>query len=102
MNCFTIYSSYTQCIVHSVQHEVANNVSCICFVQNVLNISLYFVITIKSGILNPASWNPGEGLMADRGFTVKDYTDVLNIKLIIPAFLHGRDQLSEEEVITCI
>ena len=37
--------------------------------------------------------------MADRGFTVKDYTDNLNIKLVIPAFLKGRNQLSEEEVI---
>ena len=57
-------------------------------------------ITLKSGILNPALWNPGEGLMADRGFTVKDYTDTLNVKHIIPAFLCGRDQLSEEELIT--
>ena len=56
-------------------------------------------ITVRSGILNPSLWNPGEGLMADRGFTVKDYTDNLNIKLVIPAFLKGRDQLSEEEVI---
>ena len=57
-------------------------------------------ITVRSGILNPSLWNPGEGLMADRGFTVKDYTDNLSIiKLVIPAFLKGRDQLSEEEVI---
>ena len=56
-------------------------------------------ITVRSGILNPALWNPGEGLMADRGFTVKEYTDNLNIKLVIPAFLKGRNQLSEEEVV---
>ena len=37
--------------------------------------------------------------MADRGFTVKEYTDSLNIKLVIPSFLKGREQLSEEEVI---
>ena len=37
--------------------------------------------------------------MADRGFTVKDYTDTLHVKLVIPAFLKGRDQLSEEELI---
>ena len=56
-------------------------------------------ITLRSGILNHALWNPGEGLMADRGFTVKEYTDNLNIKLVIPAFLKGRNQLSEEEVV---
>ena len=56
-------------------------------------------ITVKSGLLSPNFWNPGEGLMADRGFTVKDYTDTLHVKLIIPAFLKGRDQLSEEELI---
>ena len=56
-------------------------------------------ITVRSGILNPALWNPGEGIMADRGFTVHDYTDNLNIKLLIPPFLKGRDQLSEKEVI---
>ena len=56
-------------------------------------------ITRRSGILNHALWNPGEGLIADRGFTVKEYTDNLNIKLVIPAFLKGRKQLSEDEVI---
>ena len=56
-------------------------------------------ITVRSGILNPSLWNPGEGLMADRGFTIHEYTDNLNIKLVIPAFLKGKDQLSEKEVI---
>ena len=56
-------------------------------------------ITVRSGLLNPSLWNSGEGIMADRGFTIRDYTDNLNIKLVIPAFLQGRDQLSEEEVI---
>ena len=56
-------------------------------------------ITVRSGLRNPSLWNSGEGIMADRGFTIQDYTDNLNIKLVIPAFLQGRDQLSEEEVI---
>ena len=33
-----------------------------------------------------------EGLMADWGFTVKDYTDTLHIKLVISAFLKVCDQ----------
>ena len=30
---------------------------------------------------------------------MKEYTDNLNIKLVTPAFLKGRNQLSEEEVV---
>ena len=37
--------------------------------------------------------------MADRGFTIKEYTDTLGIELIIPSFLNGREQLCENEVI---
>ena len=71
-----------------------------CFISSVFPGSISDKeITVRSGLLNPALWNPGEGIMADRGFTVKDYTDNLNIKLVIPAFLKGRDQLSEEEVV---
>ena len=52
-----------------------------CFISQVFPGSISDKeITVRSGILNPALWNPGEGLMADRGFTVKDYTDNLNIK----------------------
>ena len=44
-------------------------------------------ITIPSGILNPMLWQIGDGLMADRGFTVSDYTKPLGIQLIFPDFL---------------
>ena len=47
-------------------------------------------ITLRSGILNPMMWEKEDALMADRGFTIQEYTDVLEIELIIPAFLHGR------------
>ena len=57
-------------------------------------------ITVRSGLLNPKLFEHGDGLMADRGFTVKEYSDKFGIDLIIPSFLEGRDQLSEEEVIT--
>ena len=56
-------------------------------------------ITIRCGILNPALWEQGDGLMADRGFTIADYTKPMGIELIIPDFLKGRDQLSPDEVI---
>ena len=54
-------------------------------------------ITLRSGILNPREKE--DALMADRGFTIQEYTGVLKIELIIPAFLHGRDQLSGSEII---
>ena len=56
-------------------------------------------ITLRSGILNPLMWSKGDILMADRGFTICEYTDVLGVELIIPAFLKGRDQLSEAEIV---
>ena len=56
-------------------------------------------MTIRCGILNPALWEQGDGLMADRGFTIADYTKPMGIDLVIPDFLKGRDQLSPDEVI---
>ena len=47
-------------------------------------------ITLESGILYPFREN-GDTLMADSGLTVREYTVVLNIELIIPAFLKGKD-----------
>ena len=37
-------------------------------------------------------------LMADRGFTVENLLKPLGVSLNIPAFLHGREQLTNEEV----
>ena len=36
--------------------------------------------------------------MADRGFTIEEELRFLNVKLNIPAFMDGREQLSENEV----
>ena len=53
----------------------------------------YKEITVRSGILNPNLWEAGDGLMADRGFTIADYTRPLGIDLVIPDFLKDREQL---------
>ena len=37
--------------------------------------------TVKSGLLNPDSWEAGNELMADRGFTVEEYLTPLRVKL---------------------
>ena len=56
-------------------------------------------ITVKSGLLNCQMWEPGEDLMVDWGFTIEDYLSPLGVKLVIPFFLKGREQFTEEEVI---
>ena len=35
--------------------------------------------------------------VADRGFNVQDLFEPLGVNIILPAFLHGRAQLTEEE-----
>ena len=55
-------------------------------------------LTVPSAILSKNLLNMGEGLMADRGLLIKEYTDTLNIELVIPSFLKGRTKFSAEEV----
>ena len=43
-------------------------------------------ITVKSGLLNPDLWEPGNELIEDRGFSVEEYLAPLGVKLIIPSF----------------
>ena len=57
-------------------------------------------ITVISGLLDPKLFKCGDGLMADRKFTIKKCSDKFGIDLIITSFLEERDQLSAEEVIT--
>ena len=42
-------------------------------------------------------WEKGDAIMADRGFTVQDLFEPLGVNVILPAFLHGREQSTEEE-----
>ena len=44
-------------------------------------------ITVRSGLLKPKLFKREGGLMADRGFTIKEYSDKFGIDLIIPSFL---------------
>jgi len=55
-------------------------------------------IVRKSGILEPTLWDPGDSVMADRGFTITDDLTPLNVSLNIPCFLAGREQLTAAEV----
>ena len=54
----------------------------------------------KCGLLDPQLWDANrDSVMADRGFTIEDDLKKINVALNIPAFLDGRDQLDEDEVL---
>ena len=53
-------------------------------------------LTQESGFLNMLT--PGDAVLADRGFTVKEDVAVYGAKLEIPSFTRGKKQLSQREV----
>ena len=56
-------------------------------------------IVSRCGILHPELWEEGDSIMADRGFTIQELLDPLGVKLNIPAFLDGKEQLDIEDVV---
>ncbi len=55
-------------------------------------------LTIKCGILEE-DWESQDVLMADRGFNVQDLFEDKEVRLNIPPFLNGKEQLSEYELV---
>ena len=55
-------------------------------------------IVERSGLLKKELWAEKDSVMADRDFLISDDLEKLKVELNIPAFLDGRDQLSENEV----
>jgi len=53
-------------------------------------------LTRCSGFLN--SIEPGDVILADRGFLIEDDVAIRGAKLVIPAFTKGKQQLSKREV----
>jgi len=71
----------------------------ICFISPVFVGSISDVeLTKQSGLLEALTDKPGIAIMADRGFTIKDMLEQLNIELNIPPFLNDRQQLPAKEV----
>ena len=54
------------------------------------------VITQQSNFLNLIE--PGHVVLADRGFNIDEYLMIYGAKLEIPAFTHGKSQLSQRDV----
>ena len=55
-------------------------------------------IVQRCGILKKDLWDESDSLMADRGFNIENLLKPLGVSLNIPALLHGREQLTNEEV----
>ena len=55
-------------------------------------------LTKKSGILDLLE--PGDSVMADRGFEIEEDLMLIGVRLNIPPFLRGKSQLSENELIS--
>jgi len=71
----------------------------ICHISPVFVGSLSDIEVIKrSSLLEALSDKPGIAIIADRGFTIKDMLEELNVKLNIPPFLNDRQQLPAAEV----
>ena len=54
-------------------------------------------LTLKSGILDLSE--PGDSVMADKGFNIEEYLIPLGVKLNIPPFLRGKTQFDNSELI---
>ena len=54
-------------------------------------------LTYKSGILDLLE--PGDSLMADKGFDIEEYLIPLGVKLNIPPFLRGKTQFDHSELV---
>ena len=55
-------------------------------------------LTRRCGILDLLE--PGDSVMADRGFDIEEDLALRGVRLNIPPFLRGKTQLSEKELIT--
>jgi len=64
------------------------------FVGSITDVQL----TSSSAFLEMLKGKPGISIMADRGFTIKDMLQRLNIDLKLPPFMEGRTQLPAEQV----
>ena len=54
-------------------------------------------LTRQSGFLQLL--DPGDSIMADRGFDIQDDLIPLGVRLNIPPFLRGKSQLEENEIV---
>ena len=56
-------------------------------------------IVARCGILHQGLWKKGDSIMADRVFNIQELLDPPGVKVNIPAFLDGKEQLDKEDVV---
>ena len=94
----SLYSHYKHHVTYKGLVGIAPS-GAVTFVSELYNGSISDQEIVKrSGFLNQQFWDKGDSVMADRGFTIEEDLKPLGVSLNIPAFLEGRDQLSEDEV----
>ena len=71
----------------------------VTFISDLYSGSIYIQqeLTLKCGLLSLLE--PSGSMMADRGFDIKEDFNILGVKLNIPPFLRGKQQLDKNELI---
>lgn len=93
-----LYSNYKHHVTYKGLLGIAPS-GAISFVSELCDGSILDKDIVKrSGILNKELWDHNDSIMADRGFMIEKELEALNVKLNIPAFLAGRNQMNENEV----
>ena len=93
-----LYSSYKHHVTYKGLVGIAPS-GAITFVSQLYDGSISDKeLVVRCGILKKELWDEGDSMMADRGFTIEDDLKPLKVGLNIPAFLGGREQLTEDEV----
>lgn len=94
----SLYSHYKSHVTYKGLVGISPS-GAITFVSQLFDGSISDKAIVKqSGFLQKCFWNEGDSVMADRGFLIEDDLKQYGVKLNIPAFLKGRDQLTSAEV----
>ena len=94
----SLYSSYKHHVTYKALVGIAPS-GAITFISQLYDGSISDKeIVNRSGILDPRFWKLEDSVMADRGFTIEDELGAIGVKLNIPSFLDGREQLTKDEV----
>lgn len=113
IDCFEIFTetpgqlkAHAQCYSNYKKHTTVkfliacSPLGAVTFLSNAYGGRISDVNVVRdSGFLSHAYHQPGDQILADRGFTMKDeFGGLLGVELITPAFIKGKAQFSACEV----
>lgn len=94
----SLFSHYKYDVIYKGLVDIAPT-GRITFISELYDGSISDVeIVQRYGILEKDLKDESDSLMADKGFTVENLLKPLGVSLNIPAFLHEREQVTNEEV----